>query len=134
MKLNLRFIRYSLFFLALVIFTFAIQVFVQNFSSEKEITQLKQKQEYLSWETFWMKNYYEPFLKTSYAKVLFSHKAGIPLEGEKIVKIVSFQYTNNIEKIDNKDKKAYNISTKEKNLSSCRDFFYSLYKKYLSFN
>jgi hypothetical protein len=75
MKKKLRLIRYILFFISLIIFTFAIQIFVKNFSIESEINQLKNEQYKLSGQTYWLKNYYEPFLKTPQAKIVLSHKS-----------------------------------------------------------
>ena len=91
-KINLRLIRYVLFFLGLIILWYTGQIFVQNFNMQKTIQGLKQKQVELKWNTYWLKNYYEPFLKTDYAKKFFSHKNGVPLENEIVVNIVSYQW------------------------------------------
>ena len=87
-KINLRLIRYILFFVGLIILWYTGQIFVQNFNMQKTIQTLKQKQVELKWNTYWLKNYYEPFLKTEYAKTFFSHKNGVPLENEIVVNIV----------------------------------------------
>ena len=91
-KINLRLIRYILFFVGLIILWYTGQIFVQNFNMQKTIQTLKQKQVELKWNTYWLKNYYEPFLKTEYAKTFFSHKNGVPLENEIVVNIVSYQW------------------------------------------
>jgi hypothetical protein len=91
-NINARFVRYTLFFVSILILSYAVQVFVQNFSMEETIRSLKQQQILLKGETYWMKNYYDPFLKTDYAKLFFQHKEGIVDKDEILIKFVSKQY------------------------------------------
>jgi hypothetical protein len=113
----------------MIIFAYTIQIFVQNFNIEKEIKDLKQTQYILSGDTYWTKNYYEPFLKTEYAKMIFKHRAWILQDKEILIKISYIDKEKEI--IDKKEKKIYNEDTQT---LSCKDFVLSLYKKYLSFN
>jgi len=48
MKINLRYLRYGLFFVAFLILIFAVQVFVQNFNINKTIKGLEKTQNNLS--------------------------------------------------------------------------------------
>jgi len=126
MKINTRVVRYVLIIFSVIIATYAIQVFVQNFNIEKEIKDLKQTQYLLSGETYWTKNYYEPYLKTEYAKMIFKHRAWIVWENEKLYKIVSYNETKTIDK---QERKIYNKPVARK---SCIDFFKDLKEKYFT--
>ena len=129
MKFNTRIIRYILIIVSMIIFAYTIQIFVQNFNIEKEIKELKHTQYILSGDTYWTKNYYEPFLETKYAKLIFKHRAWILQDNEILVKIAYFD--KKTESIDKKEENLYNNNTKT---LSCKDFVISLYKKYLLFN
>lgn len=124
-NVNLRFVRYFLIIFSVIIFTYTIQIFVQNFNIEKEITELKQEQIQLSGDTYWKKEYYEPFLKTNYATIVFKHKSGVIDDDEILVKILSDK-----EEIEKTIKKVH-IYNNENNMK-CKDFFQQLYDKYLS--
>ena len=130
MKVSTRVVRYILIILSIVIFAYTIQIFVQNFNIEKEIKTLKTSQYQLSGDTYWMKNYYEPFLKTKYAELVFKHRAGILNKDEILVKI-AYVSNNLTDSVDKKKKNIYNDDMQE---ISCMDYLKSLYKKYLFFN
>jgi len=87
MKINLKYIRYVLFFISFLIFVSAIQVFVKNFNINKTIKEIYKKQNSLSWETLWLKIYNKPFLNSKYATYFFQHKQSIVLDDEKLIKI-----------------------------------------------
>ena len=123
MKINLRYVRYVVFFLAFFILTFAVQVFVQNFTINKTIKDLKITQENLSWSTLWMKTYYKSFLTSKYATYFFKHRQWITSSGEMLVKINNINDSEKAEKsIDKNGQKNYNQTTKK----SWDDFFYRL--------
>ena len=96
MKLNLRWFRYLLVILSIIIFTYTLQVFVQNFNIEKQISNLKQKQKKLNSETKWMRNYYKPFLESDYALMYFQHRAWVVWENEILFKILDDEKNNGI--------------------------------------
>jgi len=123
-KINLRLVRYGLFFVGLVILWYAGQIFVQNFNMQKTIEELKNNQSKLQGNTYWLKNYYEPFLKTDYAKIFFSHKNGVPLEDEIMVNIVSY---SELEK-DNQPKEVVDFKIQKNNLT-WQKFFSELINK-----
>jgi len=130
MKFNfsLRFVRYFLIIFSIVIFTYTIQIFVQNFNVEKEIKTLKKTQYQLSGDTYWIKNYYEPFLKTDYAKMIFKHKAWIIQDNELLVKIKYFSDNPT----DMFEKKQDNLQTENIENIKCLDYFKKLYEKYFT--
>ncbi len=122
-KINLRFVRYFLFFVWIIILWYAGQIFVQNFNMQKTIESLKEKQIQLSWDTYWLKNYYKPFLKTKYAKEFFSHKNWIPLENEVMIKLVSYQQNQLTWQ-----QEVINLKVQKNNIS-WQNFFSSITKK-----
>lgn len=93
--MNLRYLRYFLFFLSFLIFAYATQVFLQNFNMDSWIQELKKTQSELSWETFWIKNYYEPFLKSKYANFIFKHRSSIALDNEILIKFEKNEFDDN---------------------------------------
>jgi hypothetical protein len=111
--------RYFLFFVSIVIFVYSIQIFVQNFNMDKTISLLKGQQYSLSGETFWLKNYYEPYLKSKYSLLIFKHKNGIVSDNENLVKVINPDLSD----LD------YVIYSNEKSKISWQDFFSSLFKK-----
>lgn len=123
MKINLRYLRYSLFFVSFLIFTYAVQVFVQNFNINTAIKWIDKTQNNLSWDTLWMKLYYKSFLDSKYVVYFFKHKQWVKFNDEFLIKIEN----NNSEQkdkivLDKIYKKKYNRSMKEnRNL-----FFYNL--------
>ena len=123
MKINLRYVRYVVFFLAFFILTFAVQVFVQNFNINETIKDLENTQDNLSWWTLWTKTYCKSFLNSKYATYFFKHKQWITSENEILVKI---KEDNNTKKnkisLDKSNVKNYNQSVKE----SWNIFFYNL--------
>ncbi len=118
-----RFLRYIAIFLWILIFSFSIQLFVQNFTIDQNIKDLKNQQKILSWETYWTKHYYEPYLKSKYAYIIFSHSNWLALDKEIIVKVVSFENNKKNENLDN-FKVIYNLSW--------QSFFWKLIKKLTS--
>jgi len=88
-KLDLRWLRYLIFLAGLIVFGYAGQIFVQNFNMQKTVEQLRSQQIKLQWDTDWLENYYEPFLKTEYAQFFFSHKNWVPLENEVMVNLLT---------------------------------------------
>ncbi len=108
--------------MSFLIFTYAVQVFVQNFNINKNIQDLQEKQLYLSWETLWMKNFYEPFLQSKYSTYFMQHKQWSRWKDEILVKFkeddVSISQKNE-ENIENNNKKVYNAWAKK----SWKDFF-----------
>lgn len=120
-KLNLRYVRYFLFFLTFLIFSFAIQVFVQNFNMNSMINDSKQEQLQLSWQTFWMKHYYEPFLKSEYSKFISQHKYWIVTEEEILVKFEEEKTFQNIIEKPTLEYKNYNNRPSNEQLR--KDFF-----------
>lgn len=114
MKLNLRYVRYWLFFLSFLIFTYAVQVFVQNFNVNKTIRELDKKQNNLSWETLWMKKYYTTFLSSRYALFFFQHKQWTSFNDEILVKVKKYDNINKKWiKLDKDTRKSYNQDVKE---------------------
>jgi len=111
--------RYFLFFVSIVIFVYSIQIFVQNFNMDKTISLLKGQQYSLSGETFWLKNYYEPYLKSKYSLLIFKHKNGIVSGNENLLKVINPDLSD----LD------YVIYSNEKSKISWQDFFSSLFKK-----
>jgi len=85
--MNIRVIRYWVFFVGLLILSYATQVFVQNFNIQNKIETLKQTQSTLSWDSLWMETYYKKFLASDYSKLIFSHKNGITIWNEILVQI-----------------------------------------------
>lgn len=124
-KLNLRYIRYFLFFLSFLVFSFAIQVFVQNFNMNALISDSKKEQLSLSWETFWMKHYYEPFLNSTYSKFLSQHRYWITTEREILVKFRSESDLKNSEPDISHDNYT-NFDSNKSNQQLRSDFFKEL--------
>lgn len=120
MKLNFRYIRYGLFIISFVILIFAIKVFLQNFNMNKNIQQLKDTQLNLSWDTLWLKKYYNPFLKSDYAKLLILHTSWLPAKNEILIRINKI---NNLPKLDT------NIIKQDKKIIpwSSEDFWYNFF-------
>ncbi len=125
MKLNLRLIRYVIVILSSIISVYAIQIFIQNFNIEKEIKTLKKNKKILENDTYWIKYYYEPFLKTDYAKLYFQHRAWIVWKNEILIKIISKKNENYEKKISFEKYKAYRKI-------NCIQFFKTLKKKYFN--
>jgi len=125
MKINfsLRVLRYILIGISIIIFTSAIQIFVQNFNIESEINDLKTKQYQLSQDSLWRKNFYQPYLDSKYSKLLFAHQAWVVWKDEKIIKIV---VEDNKKILEKKEVIKNNIDWKK----NCLKFFKILYYKY----
>jgi len=115
-----RAIRYSLFFLSVIILVYSAQIFFQNFNMNQTVEKLKQQQYELSWQTYWLKNYYEPYLKSKYSTEIFKHKNAIPADDEILVSIVDPVESVTWYVINNKQEQI-NITWKE--------FFSSILKK-----
>ena len=97
--MNVRIIRYLVFFVGLLILSYATQIFVQNFNIQSKIHTLKQEQKQLSWDSLWMKSYYKKFLSSDYSKLIFSHKNGITIWNEVLVQIKYSGLNNSGEKL-----------------------------------
>jgi len=119
-KISQRAIRYSLFFLSVVVLVYSAQIFFQNFNMNQTVKKLKQEQYQLSWETYRKKIYYEPYLKSKYATEIFKHKNGIIDDNEIIVNIVdSVEYNTD-----------YVINNKQEQINvSWQEFFSNILKK-----
>ena len=119
-KISKRAIRYSLFFLSVIILVYSAQIFFQNFNMNQTISNLKQQQYELSGQTYWLKNYYEPYLKSKYSTEIFKHKNAIPADNEILVNIV-----NPVESIT-----WYVINNKQDQINiSWQEFFSNILKK-----
>ena len=125
MKLNLRIIRYGIVILASIISVYAIQIFIQNFNIEKEIKTLKKNKGILENDTYWTKHYYEPFLKTDYAKLYFKHRAWIVWKSEILIKIITKKKEEQEKKITFEKYKSYRKI-------NCIQFFKNLKNKYFN--
>jgi len=86
---------------------------------DKTISLLKGEQYSLSGETFWLRNYYEPYLKSKYSLLIFKHKNGIVSDNEILVKVINPDVSDS----------DYVIYSNEKSKISWQDFFSSLFKK-----
>jgi len=89
----------------------------------KIIQDLREKQEQLSWQTYWLKNYYKPYLKSEYASKIFRHKNAISCNNEILVKILNPVEDTTLYVLDNKQEQI-NINW--------QDFFSGLLKKILN--
>ncbi len=119
---SIRSIRYFFFLLSIIIFVYSVQIFTQNFNMDQTISKIKNEHKYLSWQTYWLKNYYEPYLKSKYSHIIFSHKNAILREWEFLVKI-NFYDKNNKNNIKFLDKKI------EKSNLSWQELFYKIKKQ-----
>ena len=112
-----RYLRYVLFFLSFLIITYSIKIFVQNFNMNKEISNLKNIQIQLSWDTLWMKKYFKPYVKTYYSKQSIEHSSWIPNNSEILINIrkntniLTWVYKTSIE---NNNNIIYNTDAQEK--------------------
>lgn len=107
--------------MSFLIFTYSVQVFIQNFNIDKNIQELNKTQSFLSWESLWMENFYKPFLESEYSIYFMKHKQGISLDDEIIIieKKINTKSNSTKKNIENKYKKGYNTWTRE----SWKNFF-----------